>query len=67
MAGGLGLRLGGPRYYADHKVRYPILGVGLEPQADSLLRVRNRLRWLTVIWLLLCLLMEGLWLYVQTR
>lgn len=71
VAGGLGLRLGGPRFYAGEKVRYPILGGGpgggAEPQADSPLRVRSRLRWLAAIWLLLSLLMEGLWLYVYTR
>ncbi len=71
VAGGIGLRLGGPRCDAGEKVRYPILGGGpgggAEPQADSPLRVRSRLRWLAAIWLLLSLLMEGLWLYVYTR
>ena len=65
VAGGLNIRLGGPRFYDGHKLRYVTLGGCQEPDLSTPVRVLGRLRWLSLVWWLLSALFCGLYLYVH--
>lgn len=57
LAARLRVRLGGPRFYAGDKLRFPVLGEGDEPTASTPARALARLQMMGWGWLLLTLLL----------
>ncbi|MEW7865135.1 cobalamin biosynthesis protein [Aeromonas diversa] len=55
LARQLRVRLGGPRFYAGDKVRFPVLGGGDEPGSDTPARALTRLQLIGWGWLTLAL------------
>ncbi len=65
MAGGLGISLGGPRYYLEQKVRYPRVGGTTEPSLETPMRVWSRLSTLMAVILLMLVGFAGLAVYAH--
>ena len=65
MAGGLGVTLGGPRYYLEQKVRYARVGGTTEPSLETPMRVWSRLNTLMAVVLLLLVGFAGLAVYAH--
>ena len=65
VAGGLNVRLGGPRFYDEHKQRFAVLGGQQEPDVTTPRRVLSRLQRLSLVCWLALALCSGLNLYVH--
>jgi adenosylcobinamide-phosphate synthase len=65
MAAGLGISLGGPRFYLEQKIRYVRLGGPQEPDLQAFTRVHQRLTALSMLLLVLLFGFEGIAFYAQ--
>ena len=65
IAAGLGISLGGPRFYMEQKMRYVRLGGPREPDLQALEQVHRRLTALSVLLLFLLVGFEAIAFYAQ--